>query len=209
LEIFWFLGNVQGLVSPNIFQVEFTVNGLGDELNKIPYLCHTSSIPFPTFSEGKIFYNNRDHKIATKEDYDPITMSFYIDVHSSVPKLLKDWMDLIIDPTTKQMGYRKDYVGSADITLYDSWLMKKIHIKIHELWPININALELSWNTKDTISEIPVDFNYDYIEYEMGANWTKSSLTEDVRDKMATLGGDAKTKINEAANRATDFRQIV
>ena len=184
MEIFQFIGIVQGLIAPNRFKVQFTVPGIGFELLKIPFLCHTSGIPYPTFSEGKTFYNNYDHKYATKEDYDPITMTFYLDVGNNVLEFLERWKNLIINEN-KQLGFKKDYAGEAHVILYDGYLIKKIDAVIHNIYPTNINQLELSWNTKDTIAEISVDFNYDRIVYNLAGSKTKESL-EDQLAKVKT-----------------------
>lgn len=166
-ELSTFIATIRDFARPNLFKVELENledKGFGpDMIRNMSFLCKSSTILFPTFTEGTFSVNNLNVKTAVGEDKDPITLTFMVDSNAQTLEFFDKWRSLILDPTTKTFGYKSQYAATVSIGLFNRRAdTPSIYtIKYINAYPTAISGLELGWEQKDTISEITVTFNYD------------------------------------------------
>ncbi|WP_298752183.1 hypothetical protein [uncultured Arcobacter sp.] len=160
------VSNITGYLRPNLFTIDIVpptaISGLYNR--KISLNGNATTFPFATFSEGKFYYNNLDHKFATEKDYDPVSMTFYVDNDSDVLDFFIAWQSLIIG-NHHLVSYKRNYVGTGIITLVDESKRFKKSAKLINMYPTNINGLDLAYSSNNSILELSMSMNFDDVEY--------------------------------------------
>jgi hypothetical protein len=97
-----------------------------------------------------------------------VTINFEVNLNDANSmytfKTLRQWSDLIYNPLTGGMALKKDYVGSALITMFNRQgdIFRRVRIPV--TWPITaINAMELDYQSTEVYA-ISLTFAADYWE---------------------------------------------
>ena len=101
----------------------------------------------------KIYY-------AGRQTYEAGSVSIrdYVDLTGAA--VLREWRKLVYNPATGQMGYKKDYAGTARIVQYDPKGSIVRTWKLLKVWPISVNYGDRDQSSVDQVS-IEVSFRYD------------------------------------------------
>jgi len=149
----------RGVAAPNYYKVtlpaEFGVSG--DELN---LLCRGVNIPGRQIVTTDRKIGNTLTKVASDHAFDDVTLSFLVLNDYGVRKYFEQWQAHIINPSTREMGYFRDYakpvqiaqlkkgVGFpiANIDLGLPSLPSEIQGRLPSLGPINLAQGEIDFN---------------------------------------------------------------
>jgi hypothetical protein len=132
-------------------------------------LCKATSFPFWTYSVSEMNYNSRAYKFPTKHDLDSVSFSFYMDTDYQVLQYFTYWMAEIRVPGEDYYTYKKNYCDTIRITSLDASYNTPIATAIlKNAYPTNINTIDYSFDSRDTLTELTVAFNFDDVTYEYG-----------------------------------------
>jgi len=118
------------------------------------------------------------YKVGTKLNYVDIPISIICSPDLREREFFMRWQDLIgglhrnpglnADDRKKQFnsGYYDDYVCKKGITIYklDQQGFKTYAIDLIDAYPVNINAMALSWSSGAEMMKLDVTFSYRYYE---------------------------------------------
>jgi len=142
----------------NQFKVEFPSLGNGME-----FLARSAQIPALTIGEIAVPYRGRQIFVPGDRTYDAWTLTVFNDTGYSIRSLLEGWANQIqnIGAVVSQNGpaYRDAKVhqlsrdGEHTLRSYN----------LFGVWPTTIDAIDLAWDTNDTIEEYGVTFRFNYM----------------------------------------------
>ena len=159
-----------GFVHPNLFRIQFTGGPAflhKDGVNEMMSLaCKSAQIPGTTFPEEKYYHNGRYMKFVNGADYDPFTMVFLVDDTdklggSKIISVMDDWNAAIYDYEKGKFGFKNDYKADLIISMFNRAGTMIYQSKLLGVYPVNITSFDLSYDTKTTIMDYEVSFNFD------------------------------------------------
>ena len=160
-----------GGARPNLFEVELTfpsIVGVQDENEVIEnsrFLVKAANLPASTVANIDIPFRGRILKIAGDRTFETWTITFINDTSFSIRSAFEKWMNTI--------NKLNDGTGETDPALY------QVDAKVHQLdregrtlrkyvfkdvFPTNISAIDLSYETTDTIQEFTVEMQVHFYE---------------------------------------------
>ena len=161
-----------GGARPSSFDVKITnpVNPTGDI--KVPFMVKASSLPASSIGMIEVPYFGRKIKVAGDRTFAEWTTTVVNDEDFLVRNALEEWSNAI---NSHQGNIAK--VGGASPLLYKSQAEVIQYskdgapirtYKFHGIWPSEIAAIELGWETADTIEEFEGTWQYDWWEISGG-----------------------------------------
>ena len=160
-----------GGARPNLFEVELTfpsIVGVQDENEVIEnsrFLVKAANLPASTVANIDIPFRGRILKIAGDRTFETWTITVINDTSFSIRSAFEKWMNTI--------NKLNDGTGETDPALY------QVDAKVHQLdregrtlrkyvfkdvFPTNISAIDLSYETTDTIQEFTVEMQAHFYE---------------------------------------------
>ena len=142
----------------NQFKVNFPALGAGME-----FLARSAQIPALTIGEIAVPYRGRQIFVPGDRTYDAWTLTVFNDTGFSIRSRLEGWANQIqnIGSVVDQSGfvYRDAHVhqlsrdGTSTLRTYN----------LFGVWPTTVDAIDLAWDTNDTIEEYGVTFRFNYM----------------------------------------------
>ena len=147
----------------NQFKVDFPALGRGME-----FLARSAQIPALTIGEIAVPYRGRQIFVPGDRTYDAWTLTIFNDTGYSIRGQLEGWANRIqnigsaVDQGTgiykdaQVMQLSRD--GSSTLRTYN----------LYDVWPTTVDAIDLAWDTNDTIEEYGVTFRFNYMTISAG-----------------------------------------
>lgn len=144
-------------------QNRFTVSvGSGSTNGRIVQLfCEQAILPSLSFSSAAVKTYGESREVIYDRNFESITLSFLVDKNMEVKTYFDKWMDIVIDPDTRNPGYYANYIRDMAITIQDTKDNDTYISVLYEAYPKTISAVSLDYNSKD-VMRIQVTFNYKY-----------------------------------------------
>lgn len=156
--------NFTNFLRPNLYRVYITAPFSSGIDESIFFLCKNAAFPFHTINTEKFFYNNINYNFAQSIDYDPINLVFTLDNNNKVFSFFDEWNG-IIKNDNRQIGYKSDYAGQIDIEVVDNKNRIRMIAFLFGAFPVNMEDIQLSYEEKDTLMNLSVNFIFDDIVY--------------------------------------------
>ena len=161
-----------GGAKASLFQVQITnpVNAIADL--KTPFMVQAAAIPESTLGTIEIPYFGRKVKIAGDRTFAEWTVTIINDEDFLIRNAMEQWSNSI----NSHAGNIREF-GSASPLLYKSnaqiTQFSKTGVPIREytfngMFPTEVSAIEMAWETTDAIEEFTVTFQYDFWEVSGG-----------------------------------------
>ena len=164
---------IGGGARPNLFEVEMTTlpAGISWDADSFRYMCKAATLPASNIANIDVPFRGRIFKIAGDRTIDPWTVTIINDEGFKLRNAFEEWTDLIAkldnnlgatDPAaymTNAKVYQlgrgsspssKSNTGSANAVLKE--------YEFIDIFPTNVQAIDLSYDSTDTIEEFTVDF---------------------------------------------------
>ena len=164
---------IGGGARPNLFEVEMTTlpGGIAWDADSFRYMCKAATLPASNIANIDVPFRGRIFKIAGDRTIDPWTVTIINDEGFKLRNAFEEWADLIAkldnnlgatDPAaymTNAKVYQlgrgsspssKSNTGSANAVLKE--------YEFIDIFPTNVQAIDLSYDSTDTIEEFTVDF---------------------------------------------------
>jgi len=158
-----------GGARPNLFEVELVfpdpIAIENDVKDKSRFLVKAAQLPASNITPIEVNFRGRILKIAGDRTFDTWTVTVINDVDFAIRSAFEKWMNFINkmeDATGAQdpAAYQPDaYVHQLD---RDGSTLRTY--KFHDVFPTNISAVDLSYETVDTVEEFTVEFQVQWWE---------------------------------------------
>ena len=158
-----------GGARPNLFEVELVfpdpIAIENDVKEKSRFLVKAALLPASNITPIEVNFRGRILKIAGDRTFDTWTVTVINDVDFSIRSAMEKWMDFI--------NSMEDATGAQDPALYqpDAYVHQLDRdgstlrsYKFHDVFPTNISAVDLSYETVDTVEEFTVEFQVQWWE---------------------------------------------
>lgn len=86
--------------------------------------------------------------------------SFYLDSRLNERRIFETWQSMCVNNSTHKAHYYDDYIGEMEIYQLDGNNEPVYGIKLTEVYPNTIGAIEYSYANASTIAKLNVEFQY-------------------------------------------------
>ena len=153
-----------GGARPNLFQVNLTSfpGGADYDSDEFSVLCKAAQLPASNIASIDVPFRGRIFKVAGDRTFDTWTVTVINDNDFKIRTAMEAWMQFV--------GQYADGSGATDLSAKDGQgLSNAKQYKFYGIFPTNISAIDLSYDTGDTIEEFTVEFQVQY--------WAPSNLS--------------------------------
>lgn len=164
---------------PNLFQVSLTApadiddpeNLLGAS-NKFSFMCRSAAIPAYSVGVIEVPFRGRRIKVPGDRTFAEWTVTIINDDKQGLRKVFDNWLKYINNPNGEeaireaglQTTNEVDYRTSVNIEHYRSDGSVSRKYILHDAFPTDVSAIDLSYDTTDAIQEFTVTFQYHYLD---------------------------------------------
>ena len=164
---------IGGGARPNLFEVELTTlpAGISWDSTNFSYMCKAATLPASNIANIDIPFRGRIFKVAGDRTIDPWTVTVINDEDFQLRSAFENWTQQIADLSTNlgatdpsaymtnakvfQLGRgsskaSKDSSGDSNVVLKE--------YEFIDIFPTSVSAIDLSYDTGDTIEEFTVEF---------------------------------------------------
>ena len=176
---------VGGGARPNLFAVTVgTVPALGTDFGtNFKFMCKAASLPASNIASIDVPFRGRIFKVAGDRTIENWTITVINDEDFAIRTIFEDWMNNIVKLENNTGATNPNsYMGNADVVQLgrneklgseqndggkasgDSYTNDEQDIanlaqyKFQDIWPVNISAIDLSYDNSDQIEEYTVEF---------------------------------------------------
>jgi len=201
----------------NLFECEITFppGTLGDDdikdvSDKTRFLIKAANLPASTLGVIDVPFRGRNLKIAGDRTFDPWTITIINDTDFSIRNAFEKWMNFInkhqdaagkINPSEYQQDAIIYQLGRASATSststptfgdIDTRTLNQIPIlkqyKFYGVFPSSISAIDVSYDSSDTIEEFTVDLQVQWWDALDPSGQTQLGTTEDTLEVSNQFG---------------------
>ncbi len=147
--------------------------------DQFSYLCKAAQIPASVIASIDVPFRGRILKVAGDRTFEPWTITVINDQNFNVRERFEDWMQKIAQytdasgdakpdsyykkATVHQLGRGGD--AKSDLTKLNGSGLKTIKkYKFHDIFPTNLGAIELNYESTNAIEEFTVELQVNYWE---------------------------------------------
>lgn len=158
-----------GGARPNLFKVTipFPV-ATGGDTELTSFMVKGASLPSSVINPIEVPYRGRKLKVAGDRTFEPWTITVINDNDMGIRNAFERWMNLI----NRNVSNTSAYVDGNSLNYYSDVYVDQldrnqvaIPTKSYEIigaFPTNIGAIDLNYETNDTVEEFTVELNYQY-----------------------------------------------
>jgi len=178
---------IGGGARPNLFEVVLTgefpgAGEAGYEAENFSILCKAAQLPASNIASIDVPFRGRVFKVAGDRTFDTWTVTVINDTDFRIRTAMENWMQTIgqyadgsgatdpadyqVDATVKQFTRAASALGNVE----GAGLEVAKQYKFYSIFPTNISAIDLSYDSSDTIEEFTVEFQVQYWSPLTGEN---------------------------------------
>ena len=164
MKIATFKAAFDGGTRPNRFTITLP-KGMSDDKKKI--MVKAASIPAETIGILQVPFRGRVAKLPGDRAYAEWTCTILDDTTHNLRETMVNWHREFNDHETNIVA--KDILGGSDgleeitVTQLDMQGNPHTSVTLEQVWPVDVGAIDLSYDKADTLVEFAVTFAYDYI----------------------------------------------
>lgn len=153
------------LARTNRFEVDIAVPG---ETNSdiVSLYCEQASLPMLSINtrQQKTYGPLQQRPISSEYGGEGISFTFHVDRGMKVRQFFEDWLHRIVNPNDFTVSYQDTYTSTMYVRQLDEQNNVTHEIKFNEVFPRNINMMELNHSSQNQTHRITVLFAYRYWE---------------------------------------------
>ncbi len=195
--------NRHGTVRPNKYKIEFAgiaieeaskqmysthtkPDGSEGYTNRISLSCKSFSMPGRTITSQALKTRGLQRKIPYGRLYtNEVSCTLLLGEEMFERKVFERWMDNIVDPLTGRFKFYDSYVSDAYVTLYSEKDVPVYKVGLTEVYPTNVNALELSTEAGAALLEQNITLAFRHY-YPIDISGGESSITPQGKHDTST-----------------------
>lgn len=132
-----------------------------NKLQNILLLCDSAQLPGLSLNTAQIRSFGEIREIPYELNYEPITLSFYVDANMNVKKLFDLWMASVQVKDTRNFSYYDSYTTKLSIYVQDMEENNRYIVDMYEAYPKSVSAVQVDFSNKD-IMKLQVTMMYKY-----------------------------------------------
>lgn len=156
---------IGGGARANLFSVamEFPAGVSGDVVNA-EFMIKAASLPSSVIAAIELPYRGRKLKIAGDRTFEPWSITVINDTDMKLRTSFEAWMELI---SMNEQNYSAaipplSYMANLGVSQLDRQGVATKTYQFVDAWPVNIQAIDLNYETNDAVEEFTVEFAYQY-----------------------------------------------
>ena len=154
---------------------DFWRQGQDENSTKMAFLCKAAQLPASTIASIPVPFRGRELKVAGDRTFEPWTVTIINDEDFSLRTAFEAWMNKlsklndatgVTNPTSymtnayvKQLGRGAEKFAGEN-SGGESAVLRTY--KFYDIFPTNVSAIELSYDSTNTIEEFQVEFQVQY-----------------------------------------------
>ena len=164
---------IGGGARPNLFEVELTTlpGGIGWDSSHFSYMCKAATLPASNIANIDVPFRGRIFKVAGDRTIETWSVTVINDESFKLRNAFEEWMQLIakldtnigatspeaymVDADVYQLGRGQDPSSTTNTGEANAVLKQ---YKMESIFPTSLSAIDLSYDTGDTIEEFTVEF---------------------------------------------------
>ena len=167
----------------NQFKVTMPFPGyaqVGGEIEDLAFLCTSTTIPAMTVGNVNVPFRGRQIKVAGDRTFAPWSITILNDTDFAIRNAMEEWMQTIAqykdgsgatgpgeymrEATVSQLLRDPSATGATagggtNVNNIDE---QAGQYRFYDIWPTNISAIDLSYDSSDVIEEFTVEFQVNY-----------------------------------------------
>ena len=150
----------------NLFKVTLNFpTYAGGDVELTSFLCKSAQLPASTIESFPVNFRGRELKLASERTFEDWTVEILNDTDFAVRDPMERWMNGINahqsnTGLTNPVDYQVDLI--VDQLDRDETVIKRYNIR--GAFPVEVGAIELSYDTRGEVEVFPVRFAYQYWE---------------------------------------------
>ena len=157
---------IGGGARPNLFKVTMAFPSyVTANVELASYMCKATSMPASQIAAIEVPFRGRQLKVAGDRTFDPWSVTVINDTDFNVRNSFEQWMNGI-NQHKQNTGLTQpsSYMADMIVEQLDKDGTTKKTYNIRGVFPTNLGAIELSYETGDTIEEFEVEMQIQYWE---------------------------------------------
>lgn len=158
-----------GMAKSNHFTILMTpppaaMAGIGrgnTNLQKVLLFCDTAQLPGLNINTAQIRTFGEIREMPYEFNYEPITLTFYVDSQMYVKKMFDNWINSIQLGDTRKMEYYDNYVTPMKIFVQDTSERNRYVVELFEAYPKTVSAVNMDYASRD-IMKVTVTMMFKY-----------------------------------------------
>lgn len=171
-----------GGARPNLFEVQLTSfpgsSGANYSSRDFSVLCKSAQLPASNIASIDVPFRGRTFKVAGDRTFDTWSVTVINDEDFKIRNSMERWMQLIgqygdgsgftdpgsymVDATVIQLGRKNSNDGYGKSNAVGKGFQSLAVYRFKDIFPTSISAIDLSYDSSDTIEEFTVDFQVQY-----------------------------------------------
>jgi hypothetical protein len=138
-----------------------------DAMKRYIMFCDSAPLPGTSLSTVDVSPYGEIREQPTQRIYDPVNLTFYVDVDFKIKKFFDLWLNYIINPITRNHAYYSDYTTTVDIYVYDVEHNEKYKVTLHECYPKSVGEISMSYSSEGVMKlNVTLQYrNYSVFDY--------------------------------------------
>jgi hypothetical protein len=159
---------IGGGARSNLFRADVTIPNVvpGDspKMEDMSFLIKATTFPASTIENIDVPYRGRMLKVAGDRTYENWSITVINDVDMKIRTAMENWMNHINNNSfnTAGGGGRLDYYQPLYVSQLDRYQQTTATYKFTGAYPISISAIDLAYDTNNTIQDFTVEFAYQF-----------------------------------------------
>jgi hypothetical protein len=157
---------IGGGARPNLFKATITYPGYAaGDVELSSFMCKGAQLPGSVIAQLDVPFRGRQLKIAGDRTFENWTITVLNDTGMEVRNAMERWMNGINEHVNNVgISNPTDYQADMIIEQLDKAGNSTKSYTIRGAYPVNISAIDVSYDTNDAIEEFTVELAYQYWE---------------------------------------------
>jgi hypothetical protein len=157
---------IGGGARANLFKATLTFPGYAEgDAELSSFMCKGAQMPASVVNNIEVPYRGRQLKIAGDRIFENWTVTIINDSGFEIRNAMERWMNGINEHNANVgLVNPNDYTSDLFIDQLDKGGNVTKSYTIRDAFPVNVSAIDVSYDSADTIEEFTVEFAYQYWE---------------------------------------------
>lgn len=190
----------KGIARINRFTVDLSPpRALQENTKRMLLFCEKASLPGVNFATTANRSYGETREIVYDRMFDPITLTFHVDRNMTVKMVFDEWMNYIVNPSDRTVGWYNDYVTPMTIRIQDLEDKTTYLVQLMEAYPKTIQAVSLDAGSNNDTMRLDVTFQYKY--------WVATPIATDPYTGLEKTAGGLNKYISDFQGFQERFRK--
>jgi hypothetical protein len=143
-------------------------SGLNVPSKLLSMTCENTTLPTRSIQASDKLIYGTSYQMPYKHAYGEISMTFYLTKDMAAKTLFDKWLNLIVDPTTGDLGYYEDYTCDINVAMFgkdvaDPTMLgatADYAVKLIRAWPSIVAEVAMTHSGGGDIARLPITFQY-------------------------------------------------